>query len=105
MLSPARDIRSCAQALPICRGDNGVAKNGQLEQAALYLEGVPLDAQIACSYDMFVLDDQLCLKLRSRKNKPEGSLLKRGCWSCSHFSYVPCLVGFSVGTGAGHLEP
>ena len=31
---------------------------------------------------VFMDGDHLCLKLRRRKNKPSGSLLKRACWCC-----------------------
>ena len=54
-------LRMPSEALPMTRGDVGVASTGQ---SWLYLDG-----------------DSLCLQLKRRKNKPEGSLLKRTCWS------------------------
>jgi hypothetical protein len=56
-------LRLPSEALPIVRGCVGVANNSQ---SSLYLSG-----------------DMLYLKLAKRKNKPNGSLLKRGCWCCS----------------------
>ena len=41
-LSAAPVIKLCAQALPISRGDAGLAEDGQPEQAVLSLEGVSL---------------------------------------------------------------
>ena len=55
-------LRLPSEALPIARGCVGMAHN---EQSWLYMD-----------------DGLLCLKLARRKNKPEGSLLKRACW-CS----------------------
>ena len=57
-------LRLPSEALPIVRGGIGWADNG--EQAVVYLE-----------------DGELCLKLAKRKNKRNGSLLKRACWCSS----------------------
>ena len=69
-------LRLPSEALPIVRGVNGVADQGQLikKKAVLYLH-----------------DEQLCLKLSSRKNRPQGSLLKRGCW-CKSANFLVCPV-------------
>ena len=56
-------LRVPSEALPLVCGDSGLADEGQ-EQSVLYCDS----------------DQQVCLKLKKRKNKPEGSLLKRGCW-------------------------
>jgi len=63
-------LRLPSEALPIVRGSVGVANN---EQSCLYLSG-----------------DLLCLKLAKRKNKVNGSLLKRGCWC--HSCKLTCPV-------------
>ena len=77
--------RPCfAQALPISRGGVGFAENGHLGQAVLYLEGRLLNVVLLRSLlNWVVSDNELCLKLKSRKNKPDGSFLKRGCWFCA----------------------
>ena len=57
-------LRLPSEALPIVRGGVGWADNG--EQSVVYLE-----------------NGELCLKLAKRKNKRNGSLLKRACWCSS----------------------
>ena len=55
-------LRLPSEALPIVRSGSGLADNG-VEQAQIYME-----------------DNTLFLKLAQRKNKPDGSLLRRECW-------------------------
>ena len=52
-------LRVPSEGLPITVGGNGVCAG----QAVIYLEG-----------------DELVLQLKSRKNRPQGSTLRRGCW-------------------------
>ena len=77
-------LRVPSEGLPITRGINGVTGDGQ---AVVFRDG-----------------DTVCLKLRSRKNRPCGSVLKRGCWCTSHTTLLcpvhtlwPYLEGFGVG--------
>ena len=76
-------LRLPSEALPIVRGSVGVANN---EQSCLYLSG-----------------DLLCLKLAKRKNKVNGSLLKRGCWchscrlTCPIHSLWPYFEDMQIG--------
>ena len=58
-------LRVPSEALPMCRGDP-CFNPPPAAQSVVYLDGQGV----------------LCLKLRSRKNKPEGSLLRRSC-SCA----------------------
>ena len=55
-------LRLASEALPVVRGCIGSANNDS-HSSVLYLDG-----------------EHLCLKLKRRKNKTEGSLLKRTCW-------------------------
>lgn len=55
-------LRVPSEALPMVRGGDGYLDHGQ-QMSTIFMEG-----------------DELCLKLKSRKNKPWGSLLRRGCW-------------------------
>ena len=59
-------LRVPSEALPLCRGAVDFCPAQSPPQAMAYLDG----------------EDMLCIKLRTRKNKPEGSLLRRSC-SCS----------------------
>lgn len=78
-------LRLPSEALPIVRGGIGLADNG--EQAVVYLE-----------------NGELCLKLAKRKNKRNGSLLKRACWcsSCKFTCPVHNLWPFFEQFALGH---
>ena len=78
-------LRLPSEALPIARGANGCASYEH--QNILYMD-----------------KDELCLKLKSRKNRPDGSLLRRSCWckSCAltcpvhvlwHYVCSTCAIG------------
>ena len=58
-------LRLPSEALPMVRGGDGNVDHGQ-QQSTIFMDG-----------------DELCLKLRKRKNKPWGSLLRRSCWCAS----------------------
>ena len=57
-------LRLPSEALPVVRADTGFAHNSG-HACMVFMEG-----------------EHLCLKLKKRKNKPQGSLLKRACWCC-----------------------
>jgi hypothetical protein len=59
-------LRVPSEALPLCRGAVGFCPSQPPPQAMAYLDD----------------EDMLCIRLRTRMNKPEGSLLRRSC-SCS----------------------
>ena len=80
-------LRLPSEALPMVRGSDGLSDHGQ-NQSTIFMDG-----------------DELCLKLRKRKNKPWGSLLRRGCWCASspsalcpvHVVWERFLVNLNVG--------
>ena len=55
-------LRLPSEAIPVVRGCVGLSHNEE-HANCVYMEG-----------------ELLCLKLKRRKNKPRGSLLKRACW-------------------------
>ena len=78
-------LRLPSEALPAVCGNIGMADSG-CEQAVVYLDG-----------------DVLCLRLKCRKNKQEGSLLKRECWcnSCPATCPVHRLWPYLLSCGLG----
>ena len=57
-------LRLPSEALPIVRGDIGFAHKS--DHASI----------------VFMDSEHLCLRLRRRRNKPDGNLLKRAWWCC-----------------------
>lgn len=55
-------LRLPSEAIPVVRGRVGLSHNEEYANC-VYMEG-----------------ELLCLKLKRRKNKPQGSVLKRACW-------------------------
>ena len=68
-------LRVPSEALPMCRGGGDFDQAG-VEQSVLFLK----DANC------------LCLRLKSRKNKAEGTVLKRGCSCAAHEKTCPIHV-------------
>jgi hypothetical protein len=80
-------LRLPSEALPVVRGCIGFAHKD--EQASVFMDG-----------------EHLCLKLKRRKNKAGGSLLKRACWcrqckvTCPVHVLWPFFQQFEVGQAA-----
>ena len=68
-------LRVPSEALPMCRGGGDFDQAG-VEQSVLFLKD----------------DNCLCLRLKSRKNKAEGTVLKRGCSCAAHEKTCPIHV-------------
>lgn len=78
-------LRLPSEAIPVVRGCVGSAQN-EKHANIVYLE-----------------DGLLCLRLKRRKNKPGGSLLKRACWcsQCERTCPVHVLWPFFMGVNVG----
>ena len=78
-------LRLPSEALPVVRGCVGSARNQEFASC------------------IFLEDEHVCLKLKRRKNKPGGSLLKRACWcqqcemTCPVHSLWPFFQRMKVG--------
>ena len=67
-------LRLPSEALPVVRGRIGFANNQDYKSC------------------IFMEEELLCLKLKRRKNKPGGSLLKRACWCKQSVATCPVHV-------------
>ena len=68
-------LRMPSEALPMRRGGNGMHDDMRQVQSIIHRQG-----------------DQVVLRLKTRKHKPEGSTLYRSCWCATHANLCPIHV-------------